>query len=121
LADDPSGRHLARLRASGARCHDALGAGTDCAMTRAHSSGLRPSATIAPERRESLLRAAPSELAVQYRPIESLAPYRKNPRTHSEAQIDQIAASIREYGWTNPVLVDGEQFGPPDPKQYFPK
>jgi DNA modification methylase len=77
-------------------------------MTRAHSSGPRPSATIAPERRESLLRAAPSELTVQHRPIESLAPYGKNPRSHSEAQVDQIAASIREYGWTNPVLVDGE-------------
>src|SRR5258708_27857552 len=71
----------------------------------------RPSklpATTAPVRRTSPPRAAPSELAVQYRPVDSLAPYGKNPRTHSEAQIDQIAASIREYGWTNPVLVDGE-------------
>jgi len=59
-------------------------------------------------RRTGPPRAAPSELTVQYRPIGSLAPYGKNPRTHSEAQLDQIAASIREYGWTNPVLVDGE-------------
>jgi len=36
----------------------------------------------------------------------SLVPYAKNARTHSPAQIDQIAASIREWGWTSPVLVD---------------
>lgn len=38
-------------------------------------------------------------------PIERLIPYAKNARTHSPAQVDQIAASIREWGWTNPVLV----------------
>jgi DNA modification methylase len=32
-------------------------------------------------------------------------PYARNARTHSEAQIEQVAASIREWGWTNPVLV----------------
>jgi ParB-like chromosome segregation protein Spo0J len=39
-------------------------------------------------------------------PIERLIPYARNARTHSEAQIEQIAASIREWGWTVPVLVD---------------
>jgi hypothetical protein len=39
-------------------------------------------------------------------PIERLRPYERNPRTHSEAQLDQIAASMVEFGWTNPVLVD---------------
>ena len=38
-------------------------------------------------------------------PIEKLVPYARNARTHSPAQVDQIAASIREWGWTNPVLV----------------
>jgi ParB-like chromosome segregation protein Spo0J len=38
-------------------------------------------------------------------PIDRLIPYARNARTHSPAQIDQIAASIREWGWTNPVLV----------------
>jgi DNA modification methylase len=38
-------------------------------------------------------------------PIEKLIPYARNARTHSPAQVDQIAASIREWGWTNPVLV----------------
>ena len=36
-----------------------------------------------------------------------LIPYARNSRTHSDAQVAQIAASIREFGFTNPVLVDG--------------
>jgi DNA modification methylase len=48
------------------------------------------------------------ELSIEYRPIGSLIPYARNPRTHTEAQVAQIVASIREFGWTNPVLVDGE-------------
>jgi len=38
-------------------------------------------------------------------PIDRLIPYAGNARTHSADQVDQIAASIREWGWTNPVLV----------------
>jgi DNA modification methylase len=49
-----------------------------------------------------------NKLAVQYRPIGDLIPYARNSRTHSDAQVAQIASSIREFGWTNPVLVDGE-------------
>lgn len=49
-----------------------------------------------------------SKLEVTYRPIESLIPYARNSRTHSDAQVAQIAASIREFGWTNPVLIDAE-------------
>lgn len=44
---------------------------------------------------------------IEYRPIEALIPYARNSRMHSDAQVAQIAASIREFGWTNPVLVDG--------------
>ena len=40
------------------------------------------------------------------RPVKSLVPYARNARTHSEEQVGQIAASMREWGWTNPVLVD---------------
>jgi DNA modification methylase len=43
-------------------------------------------------------------------PVDRLRPYERNPRTHSEVQVDQIAASMVEFGWTNPVLVD-EQGG----------
>lgn len=39
-------------------------------------------------------------------PIDALVPYARNARTHSDAQVAQIAASIREFGWTNPVLID---------------
>jgi len=46
-------------------------------------------------------------LNVDYRKVETLIPYARNPRTHSDAQVAKIAASIVEYGWTNPVLVDG--------------
>lgn len=44
--------------------------------------------------------------AVERRPVASLIPYARNARTHSPEQVAQIAASIREWGWTNPVLVD---------------
>ena len=44
---------------------------------------------------------------IENRPIEALIPYARNSRTHSDAQVAQIAASIREFGWTNPVMVDG--------------
>ena len=42
-----------------------------------------------------------------YRSVSDLIPYARNSRTHSEAQVAQIAASIGEFGWTNPVLIDG--------------
>jgi DNA modification methylase len=38
--------------------------------------------------------------------IDKLVPYARNSRTHSDEQINQIAASIKEWGWTTPVLVD---------------
>jgi DNA modification methylase len=47
---------------------------------------------------------------VERRPIEDLIPYANNARTHSDAQVAQIAASMIEWGWTNPVLIspDGQ-------------
>jgi len=45
---------------------------------------------------------------VERKSVASLVPYARNARTHSEKQVAQIAASIKEWGWTNPVLVDGE-------------
>jgi hypothetical protein len=47
------------------------------------------------------------ELAVVERPVASLKPWKNNPRTHSKKQIRQIAESLKQFGWTNPVLVDG--------------
>ena len=48
------------------------------------------------------------ELAVAYRNAADLKPYAKNSRVHSEAQVAQIAASIKEFGFTQPILVDGK-------------
>lgn len=39
-------------------------------------------------------------------PIAELKPYGRNARTHSDSQIKQVVASIKEFGWTNPVLID---------------
>ena len=38
--------------------------------------------------------------------VSRLVPYARNARTHSDAQVAQIAGSIREWGWTTPILVD---------------
>ena len=46
------------------------------------------------------------ELAVVSLPVAALLPYAENARTHSPAQVAQIAASIAEFGFVNPVLVD---------------
>lgn len=40
--------------------------------------------------------------------VERLIPYARNSRTHSDAQVAQIAASIREFGFTNPILIDAD-------------
>ena len=45
-------------------------------------------------------------LEIAYRSVADLIPYARNARTHSDAQVAQVAASIREFGWTNPVLID---------------
>jgi len=47
------------------------------------------------------------QLNVKYRKVEDLIPYVNNSRKHSDEQIAQISASIKEFGWTNPILIDG--------------
>ena len=49
-------------------------------------------------------------LAIEYKSTGELAPYVNNSRTHSEQQVQQVAASIKEFGFTNPILID-EQGG----------
>lgn len=46
--------------------------------------------------------------AIEQRSVNSLIPYAKNARTHSPAQVTQIVASIVEFGFTNPILIDSE-------------
>ena len=47
------------------------------------------------------------KLEITEHQINNLKPYQRNARTHSKKQIKQIAASIEEFGFTNPVLIDG--------------
>jgi ParB-like chromosome segregation protein Spo0J len=46
--------------------------------------------------------------------IDALIPYARNSRTHSDGQVAQIASSIKEFGFTNPVLMDGGGGSLPD-------
>lgn len=45
-------------------------------------------------------------LKIEYLPLGKLLRYAKNSRTHSDEQVDQLVNSIREFGFTNPVLID---------------
>jgi DNA modification methylase len=45
---------------------------------------------------------------IETRSVADLIPYAANSRTHSDAQVAQIAASIKEFGWTNPILIDDD-------------
>lgn len=47
-------------------------------------------------------------IKTETRPIGDLIPFARNSRTHSDSQVAQIAASIKEFGWTNPILIDGD-------------
>ena len=47
-------------------------------------------------------------MKITVKKVAELVPYVNNSRTHSDEQVAQIAASIKEFGWTNPILVDGE-------------
>lgn len=47
-------------------------------------------------------------LQITYKAVKDLIPYVNNSRTHSEEQVTQVASSIKEFGFTNPILLDGE-------------
>ena len=46
------------------------------------------------------------ELNIKYRPIKELKPYKKNAKKHNKEQVEQIANSIKEFGFTQPVIID---------------
>lgn len=48
-------------------------------------------------------------MQIQQIKVEDLIPYINNSRIHSDEQVSQIAASIKEFGWTNPILIDGDK------------
>ena len=47
-----------------------------------------------------------TEIGIEYRLTDSLTPYARNARTHSKAQIEQIAGSISAFGFINPIIID---------------
>ena len=47
-------------------------------------------------------------MKITQKKVTELIPYVNNSRTHSDEQVAQIAASIKEFGWTNPILIDGD-------------
>src|ERR1035438_9717346 len=70
-------------------------------MKIAQDIATRQESTVIPER---VLR----DLVVERWPIDRLIPYVRNARTHTEEQVAQVAASIIEFGWTNPILVGAD-------------
>ena len=55
------------------------------------------------------------DIQIERWPLERLRPRPTNPRTHSPQQLAQLAASIQEFGWTNPILIGTDGFSPPAP------
>ena len=47
-----------------------------------------------------------TDLSIEYKRVDGLIPYVNNSRTHSDEQVTQVAASIKEFGFTNPILID---------------
>jgi ParB-like chromosome segregation protein Spo0J len=98
--------------------HDATGvfAGSgepgDCPLSLqgSNSSPLKHHGIVTKTHRRHILQPEWPADKVERRAVAALIPYARNARTHSPEQVDQIAASIREWGWTVPVLVD-EQGG----------
>src|SRR5277367_3817910 len=58
--------------------------------------------------RKSAVATPNTDIQIERWPIERLIPRANNPRTHSSAQVAQLAASMREWGWTNPILVGAD-------------
>lgn len=50
-----------------------------------------------------------SKLQVKYLPLNEIIPYVNNARTHDDMQVSQIAASIKEFGFNNPILLDEQK------------
>ena len=49
-----------------------------------------------------------NKIGIEWKNVQGLTPYARNSRTHSDEQVAQICASIKEFGWTNPILIDDE-------------
>lgn len=72
----------------------------------AHPVAARPTSSRPTRAGANRSPAVPAKLEIEYLDPADLVAYGKNSRTHSEAQIEAIAKSITEFGFTNPVLID---------------
>ena len=55
-----------------------------------------------------IMNTSAQKFVIEYRPVAKLIPYVNNARTHTAQQVAQIAASIKEFGWTNPILIGSD-------------
>ncbi|MBO6727089.1 MAG: ParB N-terminal domain-containing protein [Rhizobiaceae bacterium] len=69
-------------------------------------SGTQTEAEGGDRPRSSAIEAAGKALKIEYLGLCDLKPYRRNSRKHSRKQIRQVAQSMREFGFTNPILID---------------
>jgi hypothetical protein len=83
---------------------------SDCQLSLqgSNSSPLKHHGVVTKTPGEHILQPEWPADKVERRAVAALIPCARNARTHSPEQVDQIAASIREWGWTVPVLVDDE-------------
>jgi len=63
---------------------------------------------IARDRNVRSAKPVPRDLAIVKWPVERLIPYARNARTHTDEQVAQVAASILEFGWTNPIVASAD-------------
>jgi len=55
---------------------------------------------------DALMKVSKERLQIVTKPLAELKPYSKNSRTHTTEQIEQVCNSIKEFGWTSPILID---------------
>jgi hypothetical protein len=103
------------MRGARARCFPSVWLRTEVRTVRRFAPGSHPTIDSTPPATAFVggffifrTRIRVNPLHVEYRQVETLIPYARNPRTHSDAQIAKIAASIAEFGWTTPILVDAD-------------
>jgi DNA modification methylase len=75
-------------------------------MSRIHQTGSSPDAAQDPQNHALATRRLEHALAVKWRLIDRVRPYERNPRLAPEAAVAKVAASLAEFGWRQPIVVD---------------
>ena len=74
-------------------------------MTKKKLTDERRQATVAEKRKAARIQTRPE---IEMLAVDRLVPYAKNAKKHDDRQVAAIAGSIREFGFTNPILIDGQ-------------